>query len=572
MSDLLRLIVLFGSQWRWMALASLVSLIAVLANIGLMAVAGWFITAMAAAGLTGASLNYFTPSALIRLAAILRTGGRYAERLVSHEATFRLLARLRTYLFARLVPLVPGASADLSAADLAVRLKDDVDRLELVFLRLVAPFAVALATALVVAAGLASIDMRLGASIGAVFAIALLAVPAIAIAGWPTAQAAADAAALLKQRTLETLTGLAPLIVTGAVAGRLDALRETYLHLTTRQRRMMQVATLGTVGIGFLGDAALWAAVALGLALHNGGQLSGPGLTMVALTAMAAFEAFAALPDAAAGLYGAITSARRLFALIDRAPPVALDGPAPDPAGGFDLALEGVGFAVEPDGPPILAGIDLVIPAGHHVALVGPSGAGKSSLFQLLTRLLQPTSGTIRLGGTPINWIDEAEFRRTVSALSQEPHVFTATIAENLRLAAPDASDATLWEVLRQAGLDDLVRSLPDGLATPVGSFGERLSGGELRRLALARVLLRNTPIALLDEPTEGLDPLTAARVVANLERQFAGRTLIVSTHKTDALLHADRIVTLEDGQIVAAPGRLPATSTPSPAGQGACD
>ncbi|MDR3494851.1 MAG: thiol reductant ABC exporter subunit CydC [Ancalomicrobiaceae bacterium] len=555
MKDLLRLIAVFGTQWRWMALAGLVSLVAIAANIGLMAVSGWFIAAMAAAGLSGASLNYFTPSAFIRLTAILRTGGRYAERLIAHETTFRLLARFRTHLFARLVPLIPGSDGMLTSSDLAVRLKGDVDRLELVFLRLIAPVTVAAGTGIGVTLGLALIDGRLAAAIGALFLCALLAVPALSFAGWQASRAVAEATAGLKQRSIETLAGLAPLVVTGAIGPRIAALKAEHRQLLADQRRVMRVAALGSAGIGLIGDAAVWVAAALGLALLGDGRLSGPGLTMVVLTAMAAFEAFAALPDAAAGVFGAVASARRLFALIDRPPAFTPPQAAAATAGSFDLALDHVGLVAAPGGEAILDGIDLAIGQGRHVALVGPSGAGKSSLIQLMTRLDQPSTGGIRLGGVPLANIGEADLRRTITALSQEPHVFTATIADNLRLAMPTASDATLWDALRLAGLADMVQRLPDGLATPVGAFGTRLSGGELRRLALARVMLRAAPIVILDEPTEGLDPLTAAGVMANVAQRLAGRTLIVSTHRPASLGVVDGVIELRDGRLVEAAG-----------------
>lgn len=543
MRDLLRLLAFYRRQWQAIALATGLSLIAIIANIGLMAVSGWFLTAMALAGTTGAAFNYFTPSALIRLAAILRTGGRYGERLASHDATFRLLADLRRHIFHRLIPLVPGPTIRWSTADLAARLKDDIDRLELVFLRLFSPVVVAVITSVIVAIGLSLIDLRLGLVVFGLMLVAIFAAPAISIAtGWRASRAAATAKAEMRAGLLEVITGLEAL-ATNTPEAKIAALRDHHRALLASETRVARAGLLGAIGVGLAGDAAIWASFALGLTLLKSAVVTGPGLTMIVLTAMAAFEPLAALPDAASGLFGAITSARRLFEILDTAVPPRS---APEHPQGTEITFDHVTIRAGDNGPVLIDNLTRRLPEGSRTALVAPSGAGKSSLIDCLLRFREPTSGEIRLGGVPLAAIPTEDLPRLITALPQAPHLFATTIADNLRLARPDATDADLIDALEIAQLSDLIARLPEGLATPVGSLGAQLSGGERRRLALARTLLVEALIVLLDEPTEGLDAITEDRLVSVLRSRLAGRTLLIATHRKRALDLAETILSVK--------------------------
>lgn len=543
MRDLLRLLAFYRKQWQAIALATGLSLIAIIANIGLMAVSGWFLTAMALAGTTGAAFNYFTPSALIRLAAILRTGGRYGERLAAHDATFRLLADLRRHIFHRLIPLVPGPTMRWSTADLAARLKDDIDRLELVFLRLFSPVVVAVITSVIVAIGLSLIDLRLGLVVFGLMLVAILVAPAISVVtGWQASRAAATAKAEIRTELLEVITGLDAL-ATNAPETKIAALRDHHRALLASEARVARAGHLGAISVGLAGDAAIWASLVLGLVLLKTAVVTGPGLTMIVLTAMAAFEPLAALPEAACGLFGAITSARRLFEILETTVPPRS---APEHPQGTEITFDHVTIRAGDNGPVLIDDLTRRLPEGSHTALVAPSGAGKSSLIDCLLRFREPTSGEIRLGGVPLAAIPTEELPRLITALPQSPHLFATTIAENLHLARPHATVTDLIEALEIAQLSDLIARLPEGLATPVGSLGAQLSGGERRRLALARTLLADAPIILLDEPTEGLDAITEDRLVAALAPHLAGRTLLIATHRKRALDLAETILSVK--------------------------
>jgi ATP-binding cassette subfamily C protein CydC len=551
MTTFLRLLGLFRPRLVWILVAVAVSAAASLASIGLMATSGWFITAMGLAGAAGQSMNYFTPAALIRALAIVRTGGRYLDRLVAHEVTFRLLADLRTRIFAALVPLVPGAVDDLRSGDLAARLGADIDRLELVFLRLVAPVAVAIAVAAVVLAGLASRAGGIAVAVAGLMAVGAIAVPILAaLAGAAPGRVVAERTAALRARLVDRLEGLGPLLITGRAATERDRLTAELDAVLAAEGRVAAAGAFGQVGLSLAGDLAGVAALAIGVPLVASGALAGPDLTLAVLAAVATFEVFAGVPDAFAGLAGSLASARRVFALVDRTPAVT-DSAEPAEPSGFDLVLDGVTLGYPGAARPALAGIDLTVPAGTRLAIVGASGAGKSSLAELLVRFRDPDAGTIRLGGRDLRTLALDTVRARVALVPQQPHLFTAGLGDNLRLARPEADPAALERVLADAGLAATVAALPEGLATPVGVAGATLSGGEARRVAVARALLAEADVLVLDEPSEGLDAATEAALLDRLIARTAGRTLVVITHRATALARMDRIAVMEDGRIV---------------------
>lgn len=557
MKDLIRLVGLYRRHLGWILLSMLVSLVATLANVGLMAASGWFITAMAAAGLAGVTMNYFTPAAIIRGLAILRTGGRYVDRIVGHEATLRLLADTRTHLFARMVPLAPAALDDVRSGDLLARLKADIDRLELTFLRFLSPLAVALLTLAAVGLALFLYDGLLSAGVLAVLVGCGLLAPALAAAATAgPGRALTDRSADLRRLVVDDLSGLMPLIATGAFFGHRDRLVTSMSELVQAERRLARRAALGQALGRLSGDLALIVALFVGVPLIAAGRMVGPELTMAALLSLSAAEAFMGLPAAFLGLFPTLASARRVFAILDRKPPV-IDQAAPKPLPeGRDLRLDGVTLRYPGNSRPALDDISLEIPFGTHVALVGESGAGKSSVVALLARLRDPDAGEIRLGGLPHTELALADVRRVVGVVPQKPHLFTLTLEENLRLGRPTATANELAAAIEMAGLTEFVARLPQGLATPVGVAGTTLSGGEARRVAIARVLLRGPDILILDEPGEGLDPETEAAVLDRVLDRMSGRTFILVTHARAALHRMDCVVEIDRGRIVA--NRLP--------------
>ncbi len=559
MSDLLRLLALWRPWFGWIAAAIAVALVATLADVGLMAVSGWFVAAMAVAGATATPLNYFTPAALIRALAILRTGGRWVERVVGHEATLRLLSGTRADLFARLEPLAPAALDDLRSGEVLARLKTDVDRLELVFLRLVAPLAVALAVTVVVALLLA----RIAPALAIVFAAAAFLggglIPFLAARRTaPAAAASTDAAADLRARLIDALDGLATLKATGTAAPRLGDLVARHDRWVGLETRVATTARLAETGEASTIDLSVVAVLALGAPLVAAGRLAGPDLVGAAFAVLATAQAYAPLPAAFAALPATLAAARRLFALVDRRPVVVEPEAPPPPPDGVRLELSHVGVTLPGGFRPALADLDLVVEEGARVALLGESGAGKSTLFDLLVRFRDPDEGEIRLGGVALPRLTLADLHRRVVLVRQTPHVFASTVSANLRLAKPTASDAELRDVLAAVGLIERIDALPEGLDAPVGVAGTQLSGGEARRLAIARALLCDARVLLFDEPTEGLDPETATRVVDAILARARGRTVILATHRPEALARMDEVVVLAAGHRVGGPSATP--------------
>lgn len=552
MKSLGRLLGLYRPYAWWVGASILVSLVSTLANIGLMATSGWFITAMAAAGLAGGTMNYFTPAALIRALAILRTGGRYLDRLISHEATFRLIGGLRGFVFARLEPLAPAGLGHLRSGDIAERLRGDIDRLELVFLRLISPLAVAILASMIVIGVLARWNGALGAAAGLTLVAAGIFAPALAAcAGRAPSRAVTAISAEIRTRLVDDLEGLAPLLLTGAAKTHFNALDQKMEDLLTAEGRLARIGALGQISIGLAGELAAVAVLCFGVPLLRSGALAGPDLTLAALAALAAFEAFGGIPAAFAGLFGTLASADRLFALLDRKPNVVdPERPLPLPPT-YDLALDSVSLTYPDAQRPALTNIDLSVREGARIALIGASGAGKSSIADLLVRFRDPTSGEIRLGGAPLPHLTMESIRSRIVIVGQSPHLFSATVAENLRLARPQATAHQLWSALATVQLEATIRDLPEGLDTQIGVAGTRLSGGEARRLAVARALLTEASIFVFDEPTEGLDAETAQKVLDGVLRRTAGRTLLLLTHQFAGLDRMDEIVTLNAGKIV---------------------
>lgn len=553
MRDLLRLLGLYRRHIGWILLSMLVSLVATLANVGLMAVSGWFITAMAAAGLSGIAMNYFTPAAIIRGLAILRTGGRYIDRVVGHEATLRLLADTRAHLFGKMVPLAPAALDDLRSGDLLARLKADIDRLELTFLRLLSPLVVALLTLAAVGLVLFLHDGLLSAGVLAVLVGCGLLAPALAAAAAVGPGKALTArSADLRRLVVDDLSGLMPLIVNGAFPGHRERLVEAMSALVRVERQLARRAAFGQALGRLSGDLALIVALAVGVPLVAASRMAGPDLAMAALLSLSAAEVFMGLPAAFLGISSTLASARRLFAILDRKPPV-VEHVAPKPLPeGRDLRLDGITLRYPGGIRPALDDISLDIPYGSHVALIGESGAGKSSIAALLARLRDPNGGEVRIGGVSLRDLAHADIHRVIGVVPQKPHLFTLTLGENLRLGRPSATDEELAAAIETAGLADFVTRLPQGLATPVGVAGTTLSGGEARRTAIARALLLDPDILILDEPGEGLDPETEAVVLDRILDRMNERTVILITHARAALDRMDRVVELDSGRIVA--------------------
>lgn len=551
---LIRLLRLFRPYRAWMALGALASAITVLANVGLMAMAGWFITSMALAGAAGALMNYFTPAAAIRLLAILRTGGRYVERLVTHEATFRLLAELRVWFFRRLEPLAPARLERYRGADLLARIQTDIDTLHHAYLRLLVPILVAVLASAVVTSVLTLYSVSVALLVLALLAVTGVAIPLIVQrAGRQPGAALVETRTALRTAVVDAVQGMAELSVYGGRARAAAQIASLTQRLIAEQRRLAGLAAFSESAVVLCASLAMWGATLLAVTLVRRAALEPAELPMLALAVLASFEAVGPLPLAFQKLGETVAAARRVFELVDAEPPVvAPPGPSPAPLD-FGIGMHGVRLRYDPQGAWALDGLDLDIASGARVAIVGPTGAGKSSIVRLLLRFWEYQAGEVRLGGHDLRSYRHEDLRQMICVISQDTYLFNATVLENLRIANPGADEATVVSAAKTAQIHDFVASLPDGYHTWVGEAGVRLSAGQARRVAIARALLSDAPILLLDEPTESLDPPTERALLADLASLMTGRTVVLVTHNL-AVLHAlvDEVLVLEAGRITA--------------------
>ncbi|MDK1475005.1 thiol reductant ABC exporter subunit CydD [Streptomyces sp. 549] len=535
-------------------LATVLGALALASAVGLMAVSGWLISR---ASEQPPVLYLMVAVTATRAFGIGRAVFRYAERLVAHDAVLRVLADLRVGVYRRLERLAPAGLRQARRGDLLSRLVGDVDVLQDYFLRWLLPVSAALLVGMVSVAFTAWLLPAAGAALAAGLLAAGLGVPLLTAAvARRTERRLAPARGLLATRTVDLLTGTGELTVAGALPGRLERVGDADRELTRiAGRSAAATAAAGGLTALLTGLTVAAAAVAGVQAVHDG-LLAGVWLATVVLVPLAAFEAVLTLPQAVQHRQRVRRSAQRVHEVLDAPDPVREpDEPESVPAEPFPIRLRDVTARHAGQDRPALRGVDLDLTPGRRVAVVGPSGSGKTTLAQVLLRFLDAESGSVTMGGTRTDRLPGDEVRRVVGLCAQDAHLFDSTLRENLRLARPDADPATEEEALRTAlagaRLLDWVETLPDGLDTPVGEHGARLSGGQRQRLALARALLADFPVLVLDEPAEHLDLETADALTADLLAATEGRTTVLITHRMAGLDEVDEVLVLDAGRVV---------------------
>ncbi|MEU1865198.1 thiol reductant ABC exporter subunit CydD [Streptomyces gardneri] len=533
-----------------MALALLLGSLALGSAVGLMAVSGWLISR---ASEQPPVLYLMMAVTATRAFGIGRAVFRYAERLVSHDAVLRMLAELRVSVYGRLERIAPAGLRRTRRGDLLSRLVQDVDALQDYWLRWWLPVGAALVVGVASAGFTAWMLPEAGAVLAVGLLVAGIAVPAI---GGAVARRAerrlAPARGALATAVADLLRGCAELTVAGALPGRVERTRTADRHLTSISSRQAAATALGAGLSATVCGLTVAAAALVGVQAVRDGRLDGVALAVVVLTPLAAFEAVTGLPLAVQYRQRVRHSAERVFEVLDAPVPVHEPaGPGTPPADPFPLELAGLSARHAGQDRMALADFGLTLEAGRRVAVVGASGSGKTTLAQVLLRFLDVENGMYRIGGVPAWELDGDAVRRFVGLCAQDAHIFDSSVRENLRLAKVGASDEELREALRRARLLDWVNGLPDGLDTLVGEHGSRLSGGQRQRLALARALLADFPVLVLDEPAEHLDLATADALTDDLLRATEGRTTVLITHRLHGLDAVDEVVVLAEGRTV---------------------
>ena len=546
---LLRLLRL-ARPWRGRLLLAVVAgAVAAACGIALLAVSGFL---LARASQHPSILAISTAVVAVRALSAGRGLSRYFERLAGHDAAFRILADVRVSIYRRLERLAPAGLAAFSSGDLLARLISDVDATQDLFIRgITPPLAAALAGAGAVVACLLIL-----APAGVLLAVGLLAagvgIPVLAaVAARGAARRLAPARGQLAATFSDLLAGTAELHAYGAQDAALVPVTAADRDMTRQADRNATVSGLSAGLTSAIAGVTLWGVLLLGVAATGDGTLTRVPLAVLTLTALASFEAVTALPAAAVQLGQARVSAHRIAAVLDAPDPVREPAsPRRLPDGPVRVELRGARVRYQPAGRAALDGIDLDLPPGRRIALIGPNGAGKSTVANVLLRFADLTAGTATLDGHDLASYAADDVRTRIGGCPQDPHIFNASLRDNLKLAKPAATDEQLADAAARAGLLDWIGSLPLGWDTQVGAHGSALSGGQRQRLALARALLADPALLILDEPTSHLDPDSRRALSRDLLAATTGRATLLITHDPEALDQLDEIVVLEDGRV----------------------
>ncbi|ROR69797.1 ATP-binding cassette subfamily C protein CydC [Vibrio crassostreae] len=551
MRDLLPYLKLYKKHWFGLSLGMLLAFATLSASIGLLTLSGWFISASAVAGLTIAreTFNYMLPGGGVRGLAMSRTAGRWGERVVSHNATFKLLTDLRIFFFKKLAPLIPGRFSNLRDADLLNRLVADVDAMDHVYLRLVSPVTVGVLGIFFLTLFLMWFDSSLGLILGSILLIMLLVWPILFYKlgkrnGGELTQNKAD----LRVTTLDWIEGYSELTLFGAEERYRNAILETQQKLMANQFVNANLTGMASAALMLFNGLTL--VLMLWLAADGvGGNAPDPFIALMAFATMASFELLMPIAGAFQHLGQTLSSARRLNEVILSEPEVQFAEEKLDINKPLDITFSNVTFNYPDSERSVLNAVDLTIPATNKVAIVGQTGSGKSTLIQLLTRYWDPKKGYISIAGIELTQWNESQLRESISVVSQRVDILNGTLRDNLLIAKPEANDDHLANILKSVGLEKLLEN--NALDSWLGDGGRQLSGGEKRRIGIARAILHDAPILLLDEPTEGLDKQTEQSIMALFEKHFEGKTVIFITHRLIGLESMDSIVLIEQGEIV---------------------
>ena len=549
MRTIFRLLGLLGPYRFRVAVAVLLGVATVAGNVGLLSTAAYVISAAAVVSY----ISLLTiPIYLVRFFSVSRSFSRYFERLVSHDLTFRLLGNLRSWFYVRLTPLAPVLLEGYRSGDLLSRLVEDVEELENLYLRAVSPVLVAAVVWGLAFAVLYPFDPALAITVLVFLAAAGVGAPLLV---WALSRGLGrrqlELRSELYSRIVEGTQGVQDLLAFGREEEQRRQIEVLNRKLARIERRQALISGLHDSSGDLLTNLAMLVALVLAIPLVAGGEVRGVYLAFLALVALGVFEAATPLGAAFQTIGRTTAAGERLFEVSDSEPTIRNPkNPLPVPED-FTLRFDNVSFRYGEGDPFSLEDVSFALEPGRKVAVVGPSGSGKSTLANLILRFRDPQGGEIRLGGRSLSEYAQEDVRRLVSVVPQSTHVFNDTLRNNLLLADPEANDEALELALERARISSFIERLPDGLDTYVGEHGSRLSGGERRRLAVARALLKDAPLLVLDEPTANLDTVTELEVLASVWEAARDRAALLVTHRLVGMEEMHEILVMDAGRIV---------------------
>ena len=522
----------FRLHSRTIGLTFFLLLLTLLAGTALLGLAGHFLTAAALAGVTAMGFNLFGPSAGIRALTFLRILSRYAEKLIGHDATLRVARDLRVDFFRRMLPLAPLGLGRHRVGDLLARLVADIENVDGLLVRAAGPLLAFGGLSLVAIAVATSVLPSAGTLLASVLSVLAVGIP------WTISRRTnalekdrAQARSALRSAVLEGLEGATDLAAMEAVDVWIERVDSAIASVSRRERERRQRLAAGVLLHAGIVAISLPALLWLLLQAAHAGRLSPAAAGGLFFMGVAVYEAAAGMGLAWQSLQAARASKQRLQQVAMQAPLVQEPSAPKTVPAQQALRFHDVTFRWPDEARDVLHSMHLTLAPGQRIALRGDSGAGKSSLLALALRLCDPQSGSVRYGDVDLREFSQSDWHAHIAWLPQDAPVFAGSVRDNLRMGAPDADDARLWHALAQVKMEAAIRALPDGLNAWVGEQGATLSTGQSRRIALARALLRDTPLLLLDEPTEGLDADTANALLLDLAAASGTRSVLMVSH-----------------------------------------
>ncbi|APC96557.1 heme ABC transporter ATP-binding protein/permease CydC [Francisella frigiditurris] len=546
MKSLLPFIKLFKNQSQWMLFGTLLAWSAILMGIGLMSLSGWFISYTGYLATTSyavaSTFNFFYPAAGVRTFSLGRIVSRYGERVFTHEATFKILSDIRVWFYKKLEPLAPSHLLKYKSGDLLGRLVNDVAALDNLYVRIISPTIVFILACLSISIFFCFFSIKLALTTLILSLITGFGTPFISdLLARKKSQQLNENSSALKTQVVEHISSLAELKIFDLDGYHFNKIKEQNSELINSEIKLSTVSGTGAAIMTFCLGLIIIVTTMIAVSLVESGLLNGAFIALIFLGILALFESIMPLPLAYQYLGKTISAAKRILKITNSKPDIIFDNSNYIQLESYDISFKDVDFGYTNDNL-ILKDFNLEIEDQQKIALFAPTGSGKSTIVNLLARFWDINKGLLTIGEHSIKDFSESQLRDIMTIINQSPHIFNGSIRENLLLANDKATDEQLWNALEKVYMKDYVLSLKNGLDTWTGEYGKHLSGGQQKRIALARAFLRESPILIMDEPTEGLDKETEVKVFENIKTLMQNKTVIFITHNKKLTSAFDRI------------------------------